>query len=374
MPTGWRVAAIAALTAVCVQAQTADEGRARVDRAPGADRFTAGCPVRVEQPLPADAFLAGCSVEVGAAIGGDALVLGGHVRVGAPVGQSLYAAGGQLSIDTTVARNVRIAGGQVVFGTRSEVAGNVLVAGGDLRLEGTVKGEVRAAGGRVRIDGTVGGDVVATAGTLELGPNARIAGQVRYASREDLRRDAAARVGGDVQRRVLEGGWPVPERAERSVGGAGGWIWSLGLMALAAVLVAAAPGVQARLARMLRTRAGMSLLVGFVALVCVPVAAAMLAFTLIGVPLALMTAALYFVLLVLGYVSSGVALGLWALGRLRAERADARAWQIGAAVLGVLAISLLGRLPLVGTAVVLAALLAGVGALLLQLRANAETA
>jgi hypothetical protein len=115
----------------------------------------------------------------------------------------------------------------------------------------------------------------------------------------------------------------------------------------------------------------MSLLLGFIALACIPVAALILMFTLIGVPLALLVIALYLALLLVGYVSTGIGLGAWALAKLKSDRAEAKWWRIGAAVLGVLAISLLGRLPYVGVLVVLAGLLIGLGAVLLQVRTRA---
>jgi cytoskeletal protein CcmA (bactofilin family) len=366
-----QVAAIAALWSLSVNAQVADATKSPVERDLGGDHFAAGCPVEVGKPVPGDVFLAGCSIDVDGAVGGDALVAGGKVRLGAPVGQSLYAAGGQVTVNANVGRNARIAGGQVALGSRSQVAGNVVVAGGNVRIEGAVKGYVSAAGGRVLINGPVDGDVVATAGTVELGPSARIGGQLRYASGEEVRRDPAAQVQGGVQRMQVEGGWPVPDQAERSVGRRGGWVWSIGLMVIAAALVGAFPSFYARVAETLRARGLTSLLLGFIALVCIPVAALIMMFTLIGVPLALLAIALYLALLLVGYVSTGIGLGAWALAKLEADRAEAKWRRMGAAVLGVLVISLLGRLPYVGGLVVFAALLIGLGALLLQARTTA---
>jgi cytoskeletal protein CcmA (bactofilin family) len=366
-----QVAVIAMLLSSSVNAQVSEATKSPVERDLGGDHFAAGCPVEVDKSVPGDVFLAGCSVDVDGAVGGDALVAGGKVRVGAPVSQSLYAAAGQVTVNTNIGRNARIAGGQVALGSRAQVAGNVVVAGGDVRIEGTVKGYLRAAGGRVLINGPVDGDVVATAGTVELGPSARIAGQLRYASREELKRDAAAQVQGGVQRMQPEGGWPVPDKAERSFGLGGGWVWSLGLMVIAAVLVGVFPSFYARLAQTLRTHGWTSLLLGFIGLVCIPVAALILMFTLIGVPLALLAMALYLALLLVGYVSTGIGLGAWVLAKLNADRTEVKWRRMGAAVLGVFAISLLGRLPYVGGLVVLTALLIGFGALLLQVRTRA---
>lgn len=370
MPKCLQFVVIAALASASVNAQVATAPKAPVESDQGGDHFAAGCPVELGKSVSGDAFLAGCSVDVDGAVGGDALVAGGRVRLSAPVSHSLYAAAGQLTVNTTVARSARLAGGQVELGSRAQVAGNVLAAGGMVNIEGAVKGYVRAAGGRVLINGPVDGDVLATAGTVELGPKARIGGKLRYASQEEIQRDAAAQVQGGVERLALEAGWPVPNPAQRSVGLGGGWVWSIGLMVIAAALAGAFPGFFSKVAETLRTRGWMSLLAGFVALVCIPVAALITMFTLIGVPLALLAIALYLVLLPVGYVSTGIGLGAWALGRFKADRTEAQWWRIGAAVLGVFGISLLGRVPFVGGFVIFAALLIGLGALLLQMKSR----
>jgi hypothetical protein len=115
----------------------------------------------------------------------------------------------------------------------------------------------------------------------------------------------------------------------------------------------------------------MSLLLGFVLLVCMPIAALLLIVTLIGIPLGLLIIALYLALLPLGYVSAAVGLGDWGLQRLRAAAAAHLGWRIGAAATALVALALLGAIPWLGSWIGFAALLAGLGALLLQWRAKA---
>lgn len=111
---------------------------------------------------------------------------------------------------------------------------------------------------------------------------------------------------------------------------------------------------------------GMSLLLGFIALICVPVAALVFLIKLIGIPLGLMTIALYLVLLVVGYVSSGISLGEWMLKRMKGSQGITTLWRIGAAMTGVLVVALLARIPWIGGWIAFAALLAGLGALALS--------
>lgn len=108
--------------------------------------------------------------------------------------------------------------------------------------------------------------------------------------------------------------------------------------------------------------------IGFIVLACAPLAALLLVLTIVGIPLALVVVLTTLALLPLGYVTSAIGLGDWALGRWRSAHQDDRWWRIGAACAGVLVLALLGAIPFVGWIVGLVALLAGLGALAQQWR------
>ena len=348
-------------------AQGKDNPPNSVQRDFGNDRFAAGKLLSIERPVSGDLIAAGSEMEVAAPVTGDALLAGGNVVISKAISQSLYAAAGKLLINDSVGRNVRVAGGRIEFSPISEVAGNVTAAGGQVELKGKVKGYVQAAGGRVFIDAIIGGNVEATSGQVELGPNAKITGNFRYSSREPLKRDPAAQTNGGIEMFEAPGGWPVPENVEHNMGRSGGWIWTIGLLLVGALLMTALPNFYGRVADTLRSRPGMSLLIGFVSLVCLPVAALIFLITIIGVPLGLLTLLLYLLLLVVGYVSTGISLGDWTMKRAKSDHTNSALWRVGAAVLGVLIVSLLARIPWVGVWVSLVALIVGIGALVLQM-------
>ena len=355
--------------ALPIAAQQPPAKRDPVERDLGSDHFVAGGTVSIDKSIAGDLVAAGGNIDVSAEVGGDALVAGGNVRLGAAIRQGVYAAGGRISVNGPVQRNVRIAGGTVEIGPEAKISGNVTIGGGEVRVTGAIDGYLQVGGGRVVIDGPVGGNVEVGSGDIELGPNARIGGKLRYASHDALKRDPAAQVQGGIERFSPPDDWLARSGVHERGGRGAGWVWSIGLMVIAAILVAAFPGVYTRVRASVRERWAFSLLVGFIALVCIPVAALISMFTVIGVPLALAAIALYLVLLLVGYVTAGVSFGTLALARFQPERASRTGWRVAAAALGMLAISLIGRVPWVGSLVVLAAMLLGMGALLLQLSA-----
>ena len=346
----------------------------------GALEFEAGESVVIDHPTSADVTGFGGRVTIAAPVDGDAVLAGGWVSVGNSVGRSLYAAGGRLTLGGTVGRSARLAGGRVRIDKGARIGDNLALAGGEITLTGTVGGNVKAAGGRIIIDGTVGGDVDATTGHLEVGPNARIGGRLRYAG-EDAVIDPAAQVTGGVDR--LRGGFTWHRDSIDDDSGVvevapphrrHGWIWTAGLVVIAALLAAASPNFYGRVTGTVRSRFGGSLLAGLVALVAIPIVIVILAVTIIGIPLALLVAVAYLVLLCAGYVLAAAATGDWALSRLRPIHATSPGWRVIAAMIGMLAIALLGRVPVLGHLVAIIALLIGIGALVLQVERKSAAA
>jgi len=320
---------------------------------PASDRFIAGGTVTEVAPVAGDLIAAGGSVDVDTDVAGGVVAAGGKVRIGGSVGQSVHAAAGQLSLVGRVARNARLAGGEIEIGPKAQIAGNLGAAAGRIAVRGAVDGHLSAGAGTLLIDAPIGGDVEAVAGTLEIGPNARIAGTLRYRSTEPLERDPAAQVVGEIVRVGPDPAKWSSEAGEMRRGA--GLFWTTGLMLLAALLVAVTPRLSASVSESLRGRPA-------------PIAAVLLLVTIIGVPLALLLVFAWLALLPVAWASTGIAVGDWLLARGASARADRTGWRVVAAMLGVLVLALASRVPWLGGWIGFAALIAGLGAWTLQLR------
>ncbi|MFN7922270.1 MAG: hypothetical protein U0Q16_19355 [Bryobacteraceae bacterium] len=346
----------------------AAQERESVIKEMGPDYFTAGKSVAVTKPVGGDLFAAGQDVAIDAPTAGDAVAAGGSVRINGSVEQHVYAAGGRVTVNGVAKGGARIAGGEVDIAPAAEVR-NLSVAGGQVRINGAIAGYLQAAGGRVYINAPVSGDADISANRVELGPAARIGGKLRYRSREALVRDPAAVVSGSVEQ------LPMPAVAMTQAEGVGrafasvaSWIWTLGLIVVIAVLIAVLPKFFAATVETLEHHLGASALTGFVLLVCVPVAALLLLITGIGAPLGFLAIGSYLALLMVGYLTASAALGDVALKRWIPAHAGEKVWRIGAAAVAMLVISVVGQVPLLGGLIVFAALLAGFGALALEMK------
>lgn len=308
------------------------------------------------------AFLLSCLVLAGNAAAEEAHAsqstwIGGSVDISQAAEGPVLAVGGTVTVNAPVNGNLRMAGGTVEIGSAAAISGDAALAGGSVTVEGSIKGDLRAAGGQVRIDGPVAGDASIAAGTLELGPDARIDGKLVFRG-EELRRDPAAQVTGGVEHRQGRTRLHARTTAERFTRG---WIWSAGLMVLAALIAAALPGASHRMAQELRERPWITPILGFVALTSIPIAAVLLMITIIGIPVALLALVGYAALILLAYAWVAVVVGGMLLDRVRPETAALTAWRAGAAMLAMLALAVLVRTPFVGHLVGLVALVVGVG-------------
>ena len=354
-------ALLAAGLAVALPAARAEAPRPASTAVEAGDRIVGGGSVRQTRAVDGDLIGIAGEFELAAPVEGKALLAGGNVRVTQRVEGDLFAAGGNVLIGAEVRGHARAAGGNVELASDGSVGGDLSVAGGDVEIRGPVAGTLHVGAGNAFIDSAIGGDVRAASGDLKLGPNARIAGRLIHRGANLTRDPAAIVVGGVVSR-------PREARAHRTLEPLHGsrWWWTLGFVVLAAILAAAFPAEVRRIGGQLRAHPGLSLFAGFVALVCVPAAALILMITIIGLPVALIVLLLYFVLLLVGYAAAGVMLGDAALQRFRAADAARVGYRIGAATAAMLALALVAKVPFLGGLVVLAAIVLGMGAIVMS--------
>jgi cytoskeletal protein CcmA (bactofilin family) len=330
----------------------------------GSDRFAAGRAVNLSGAVGGDAFAAGGRVTVDGPVAGDAFLAGAHVELRGAVDKGLYAAGALVVVSGSVKHNARLVGGTVEVTPAARFGGGLSMAGRTLSMAGTTEGYLQMAGRDATVSGTVGGDVEISAARIEIGPGARIAGKLRYRSDRDPVVATGAEIAGGLER--LPGSyraWTWREGAHHALHGVGRGIWFSGSFVLGVLLLLLAPGYLGQTSRLAAAEWPLCLGVGFAILIAVPVAAVLLLITLIGIPVALLTIALYVVVLLLGHVVGAVAVGDYALGRWAPERAASALWRALAFLGAVVALGLLRGLPLVGGLVALLVFLTGVGAL-----------
>ena len=341
----------------------------------GSDRFSAGGMVHLTEPVAGDALLAGGQVDIASEVQGDLVVAGGEVSVGGGIGDDLYAAGGEVTVDAIVAGNARVAGGEVEIGPATVIEGGASITGGRVKFDGSVTGYLQATGGDVRLSGAVGGDAMVRSGELHIAPGTRIDGKLVYRGPDAPVVPEGATIAGGVEfhetsaNRWVDRDTHVAVDAGRAVGS---MLWFVGVFAVAALFTAIFPAFSTQAATMIGRDPWTSLGIGLAVLVCMPFVAVVLLITIIGIPLALLLVPVYLVLMFLGWVTAALFLGEKLLELARRGQPVGIGWRILALLAALIALWLLRRIPYAGPLIGLAALSAGIGALVWQLWSRRE--
>lgn len=287
---------------------------------------------------------------------------------------SIDAVAGTVVVRGTVTGDVSGVAGTVHVTESGTVGGDIAASAGTVRIEGAVDGDVRVAGGSVElsetgqiggnfdvgagslgVDGAVTGDVRAGAGTITIGPNAVVEGEFRYDA-EAFTQDPGATVRGGV----------VRDDSIGSVTGLPAWLGALyGLLAnllLGLLLLAIFPGFSRQVAARVSDSPGKSSGVGLLTLIAVPAALVLLALTVIGLPLSLVGAVVFGITVWVAVVYGQYAIGAWVLSFSGRQNR----WL--ALLVGLVSITVVGAIPVLGGLFELVAFLLGLGGLMLALR------
>ena len=339
-------------------------------------------------------FLAGETVEVTADIADDVFAAGRKVLLDSASAENALAAGFFVTVRETTARDMILAGGEIDFAGSvtddlvaavcpvcpmvgglhlrrgSHIGDDARLAGRDIHVEARIDGALYAAAtGRVTLSGEIGGNAEILADRIVVTSDAKIGGDLLYAGSAKPEIPEGAVIGGKI--RELDVKLPKLEES-------GSWVWFgiaaavifvLAVMFLGAVYQLVIPTVVSRAAVTAQEHPWSSLGRGVVVLLVTPALAGLLLATVIGIPLAMVIMAIFFVVLTLAFVSVAYCIGLFIRDRFgRAGALPSWAGRIMWTALGIAILMLIAAVPLIGFVVALLAVVAGLGGLVGEAR------
>lgn len=360
------LAVVVALPSVALAVRTRSSERVAVERGEtlNDDLYASGTRVMILGDVNGDVYAAGQDIVVEGRISGNLVAAGRTIRVNGDVSGTVLAAGQDIEVNAPVGKDVVWAGQDLHIGTQGRVARDVLAGGANVDIDGTVGKNVTVGAQDFTLAGEVRGGVRAEAPRVSIADGARIGGSLVYRADSPANISSSATIGGETRR--------LPGRATRTteqnrVGLAViRWVRSLiGLALFALILALLFPHFIGRAAAALRGEPLPSLGVGFLVLFAAPIVAAI--FFVLGLLaggwwLGLMLLAVWWIALYVGYIVAAAALGGRLLARSRFH--DRPLWPT---LLGVLILSIIGAIPVLGWLIVFVAVVLGVGATVLAL-------
>jgi cytoskeletal protein CcmA (bactofilin family) len=151
-----------------------------------------------------DIYFFGESLRFTGSSTGDVTAIGQYVTLDGPIGGNLQAGGDTVTINGNVEDTCFLAGKTIIIGPESVIGGDLLVAGSEITIHGTVNGNIRVGAAYVTIDGIVNGNLIVQAGELVLTERARINGNLIYDTESALDNRAQSRVSGTITKTVFD--------------------------------------------------------------------------------------------------------------------------------------------------------------------------
>lgn len=162
--------------------------------------------VRITEPIEGNAYIGAGTVTIDAIVNGDVTVGAGEIQILDTIREDLIVGGGRVRVDGVIGDDIRCGGGEVkIFGNvlgdvivgcgtleigpDVVVYGDLVIAGGEVRISGTVKGSIIMAGGEVSFDGIAEKDVEIRGGEVTLDGDIR--GPAKLAAKEIVLRSNA---------------------------------------------------------------------------------------------------------------------------------------------------------------------------------------
>ena len=285
---------------------------------------------------------------------------------GGRVGGDIVSLAQELDIHGIVDGDVYFGGETLTLGPDALVSGNIYMAAEGLVLEGRVLGCVFGAVDWACLEGHLGGGDF-HCNILELGSEARIEGDLRYASEREADVDEGATVLGDLEH------WTPPVRihheTDKECGGGCGFLgsfawwlwWLLSLWVLGMLLHWLGRPLMRAAAAAVGSRFGPSLGWGALTLILLPLAAVLAMILVVGIPAGMLALTVYGILISLAALPVALWFGLWLLRMMGHECKSG----VGALFIGLLAYMLLGAVPVLGIIVKAVVAVLGLGAFLL---------
>jgi cytoskeletal protein CcmA (bactofilin family) len=327
------------------------------------DYFAAGEMVEISGTVEGDVYAAGGEVLVDGVVEGDLLVMGGNVTVSGDVVQDIRVVGGNVTISGEVGGNVTAVGGNIDLTNTANVTGSLVGAGGNVKLASFVGSNVKLAAGNATVSSQIDGFLHVRGDSVRLTSKAAVNGDLVYWSYQDASIDEQAVVAGEVTKHIAKKPEVPKEDMLKFLLGVKLFFRFVGLISalvLGFLLVSFYPNYSRRAAENIQTRPWAALGLGLLALIVTPIIVAVLMVTVVGVPLAFVLLASYFIYISLAKIFVMLLLGYWILKSFMKDAG--LGWSLLA---GAIVFYLLTLIPILGGLIAFVALLLGLGTTLI---------
>ena len=327
-----------------------------------------------------DLYLFGTTITVNGIVNGDLFAAGNFLTVNGVVNGNVFLLGQEVIVNGTVTRGARITANSVtlsgsigedllLLGNSTGIHGgatigrDLIATVSSLTLDGTVQRRIAGNAQTVTLNGSVGSNVDVGVDDLTITEDASIGGDLTYRSNEMAEIAGGADIGGDVNHEMvgeadIETGFSIDSVVPSIIG-----LIMTAVYGTALLLIF--PRLTVTASNQLLEKPLMSIGMGIVFLIVVPIVSVLVMITVIGIPLGLIALLLYGIALFSAQVFVGMTLGRLILSFF--SDGKRRMIQFFGLLLGLLILFGVSFIPYFGPWAPLVVIILGLGGLMLAI-------
>jgi hypothetical protein len=346
-----------------------------------------GTTIAVDEVINDDVFLLGENISIKGTINGDVVAFGSNITIDGVVDGTILAGGSNVTVNAVNVRSIWAGGSDVVIG--AEVKNNVVIFGGTLTVteDAIIGQDVKGFGGVFEVHGDIGGTVNGGAGTfvfsgtsddcaisadnITIRETAHIYGDLTVKSEKPADIESGAIITGEIIYKKADTHEDRDNRGAFAIAPVLAFVvtlWKIicfiAKLIVGIVIIAVSRRFMRRAMNSLTSKPWISLLVGFLSLVILPIAIFIALMLIIGFPFAAFGLFVYVALWYLAAVFVSCFVGEKVIQLFKKEGAISLFLSF---IVGFVIITILGLIPLFGFVLKLGVLLFGIGMILIAL-------
>jgi cytoskeletal protein CcmA (bactofilin family) len=320
--------------------------------------YTAGNSISSDADITGDLVVAGNNININGDVENSLAAAGNTINIKGNIGRNARIAGSTISINGNVGEDLLIAGGSIIIGKDAVIKNDLLVSCGTIEINGKVLGNIKAAGAeKLIIRGEVLGNIDAKEiQNLTIESSAVVNGKLTYSSAKEANIADKNQIKGGIDYKKIA-------NTENLGNNFGNTLIKIlvGFITLF-VLIYLAPKFTQNLVEDAYNNPWGNIGTGLIFLIVAPIVGLILAFSVLGIKIALILALIYVLYLVLAGLSTSILAGSLILKFIDRSKVLSTSWR--AIAVGVIVISLISLLPIFGWFIIFIFFLLGLGELI----------
>ena len=328
------------------------------------DLYLEGNRVTINGVVNGDVLAAGSTVIIDGTVNGNVIALASTLNFDGEITGSLRTAASTIYIGGNIGKDLVIAGSTIDLGNTAEIGRDLVFGASNMKVKSAIARDILGVGEKVEFSDITGGDISVEVESLTIASTATIKGDLVYTSENEVDVRSGAVIEGEITQKTPVDRWyldwtftPVMQAWTKAIA-------YLMVLLLGIIIILIAPRKSAAVVSKIQTTPLKTLGWGALVFFVTPIAIVIAILTIIGIPVGLIAALLYGLLIFISQLVIGLFIGRWILSGFNVE--ETKGSLIGGLFIGFTLLTLVKLIPWVGFILWWPTVLFGIGAIILM--------